>query len=127
MTPRITSRFRLSSGRPAGAAAETPRSIDPPVEGAQERFDLIELGRGDGQVGELALSEPGEARRQVVDDHSEGFVGFDTSKLRNAVAIAASGRTGEVRFLGKPSMENVEKLASCGRNSYGRQLDCYIP
>lgn len=34
-------------------------------------------------------------------DHSEAFVGFDTSKLRNAVAIADSVRGGEVRFLGE--------------------------
>ena len=34
-------------------------------------------------------------------DHSEAFVGFDTSKLRNAVAIADAGRGGEVRFFGE--------------------------
>jgi len=33
-------------------------------------------------------------------DHSEAFVAFDTSKLRNAVAIADAGRTGEIRHLG---------------------------
>ena len=32
---------------------------------------------------------------------SEVFVAFDTSKLRNAVAIAEAGRAGEVRFLGE--------------------------
>jgi hypothetical protein len=32
-----------------------------------------------------------------VGHHSEAFVGIDTSKLRNAVAIADSGRDGEVR------------------------------
>jgi hypothetical protein len=37
---------------------------------------------------------------------SEAFVAFDTSKLRNAVAIADAGRTGEVRFLGE--IENTE-------------------
>jgi hypothetical protein len=36
-----------------------------------------------------------------VSDHSEAFVAFDTSKLRNAVAIAEGGRSGEVRFLGE--------------------------
>ena len=30
---------------------------------------------------------------------SEALVGLDTSKLRNSVAIAEGGRTGEVRFL----------------------------
>ena len=33
--------------------------------------------------------------------HSEAFVGIDTSKLRNAVAIAEAGRRGEVRYLGE--------------------------
>ena len=36
-----------------------------------------------------------------MSDHSEAFVAFDTSKLRNAVAIADAGRAGEVRFLGE--------------------------
>jgi transposase len=36
-----------------------------------------------------------------MDDYSEAFVGIDTSKLRNAVAIADAGRGGEVRFLGE--------------------------
>ena len=34
-------------------------------------------------------------------NHSEAFVAFDTSKLRNAVAIADGGRAGEVRFVGE--------------------------
>ena len=34
-------------------------------------------------------------------DNSEVFIGIDTSKLRHAVAIAAGGRGGEVRFLGE--------------------------
>jgi transposase len=38
--------------------------------------------------------------------HSEAFIGIDTSKSRNAVAIAEGGRGGEVRFLGEfPTME----------------------
>jgi len=36
-----------------------------------------------------------------VGNHSEAFVAFDTSKLRNAVAIADAGRMGEIRFLGE--------------------------
>src|SRR5713226_7393095 len=36
-----------------------------------------------------------------MSDHSEAFVAFDTSKLRNAVAIADGGRAGEIRFLGE--------------------------
>ena len=53
---------------------------------------------------------------------SEAFVAFDTSKLRNAVAIADAGRSGEVRFLGE--IENtatataklVRKLAAKHRH-----------
>src|SRR5947209_16928420 len=33
-------------------------------------------------------------------DYSEVFVGLDTSKLHNAVAIAEGGRNGDVRYLG---------------------------
>jgi len=60
-------------------------------------------------------------------DHSEAFVAFDTSKLRNAVAIADCGRSGEVRFVGE--IENsaaataklVRKLAA----KYERLTFCY--
>ncbi len=62
-----------------------------------------------------------------MSDHSEAFVAFDTSKLRNAVAIADPGRVGEVRFLGE--IENtgtataklVKKLAA----KYQRLTFCY--
>ena len=33
--------------------------------------------------------------------HSGAFVGIDTSKLRNAVAVAEEGRDGEVRYFGE--------------------------
>jgi transposase len=60
-------------------------------------------------------------------DYSEAFVGFDTSKSRNSVAIADGGRGGEVRFLGE--IENtpaataklVRKLAT----KYKRLTFCY--
>ena len=42
--------------------------------------------------------------------HSEVFVAFDTSKLRNAVAIAEAGRAGEVRFLGE--IENTAEATT---------------
>jgi len=62
-----------------------------------------------------------------MSDHREAFVGFDTSKLRNAVAIAEGGRDGEVRFVGE--IENsaaataklVRKLAA----KYDRLTFCY--
>jgi transposase len=62
-----------------------------------------------------------------VKDHSEAFVAFDTSKLRNAVAIAEAGRSGEVRFLGEidntPAATGklVRKLAA----KYHRLSFCY--
>jgi hypothetical protein len=36
-----------------------------------------------------------------VGHHSEAFVGIDTAKLRNAVAVAEGGRKGEVGYLGE--------------------------
>jgi transposase len=62
-----------------------------------------------------------------VSNHSEAFVAFDTSKLRNAVAIADGGRSGEVRFIGE--IENtgaatgklVRRLAA----KYERLTFCY--
>jgi transposase len=62
-----------------------------------------------------------------VTDHSEVFVAFDTSKLRNAVAIAEGGRTGEVRFFGE--IENTEtatrKLVSKLAAKHRRLTFCY--
>src|SRR5262250_2504391 len=64
---------------------------------------------------------------RVMRDHSEAFVAFDTSKLRNAVAIAEAGRSGEVRFLGEidntagATAKLVKKLAA----KYGRLSFCY--
>src|SRR4030088_2990478 len=62
-----------------------------------------------------------------MNDHSEAFIGVDTSKLRNAVAIAEADRGGEVRFFGE--IENtpaataklVRKLAA----KYERLTFCY--
>lgn len=60
-------------------------------------------------------------------DHISAFVAFDTSKLRNAVAIAEDGRTGEVRFFGEidntaeATAKVVRKLAA----KYERLAFCY--
>ncbi len=62
-----------------------------------------------------------------MSDHSEAFVAFDTSKLRNSVAIAEAGRSGEVRFLGEidssegATVKLVKKLAG----KYRRLTFCY--
>lgn len=62
-----------------------------------------------------------------MSDHSEAFVAFDTSKLRNAVAIAEAGRSGEVRFLGEidNTPEATAKLVKKLSGKYGRLTFCY--
>jgi transposase len=60
-------------------------------------------------------------------DYSEVFVGIDTSKLRNAVAIAEAGRTGDVRYFGE--LENSEaatiKLVKKLAAQHRRLTFCY--
>jgi transposase len=60
-------------------------------------------------------------------DHSEAFVAFDTSKLRNAVSIAEAGRDGEVRFLGEieASAGATAKLVKKLADKYRRLVFCY--
>jgi hypothetical protein len=61
------------------------------------------------------------------DQAYQSFVAFDTSKLRNAVAIAEAGRDGEVRFLGE--IENTPaattKLVRKLEAKYERITLCY--
>ena len=59
--------------------------------------------------------------------HSEAFVGIDSSKLRNAVAIAEGGRDGEVRYLGEfPATEAaIRKLVAKLAAKYRRLTFCY--
>src|SRR6267378_2726933 len=60
-------------------------------------------------------------------DYSEVFVGIDTSKLRNAVAIAEAGRAGDVRYFGE--LENSEaatiKLVKKLAAQHRRLTFCY--
>src|SRR5215468_7688683 len=60
-------------------------------------------------------------------DHNEAFVAFDTSKLRNAVAIAECGRVGEVRFFGEidNTAEATAKLVRKLAGKYERLTFCY--
>jgi transposase len=60
-------------------------------------------------------------------DHSEAFVAIDTSKLRNAVAIAEAGRGGEIRFLGEieNSAQATAKLVRKLAGQYRRLSFCY--
>ena len=60
-------------------------------------------------------------------NHSEIYVGIDTSKLRNAVAIAEGGRSGEVRYFGE--IDNtpaaVRGLAKKLSRKHSRLTFCY--
>jgi len=55
-----------------------------------------------------------------MDEHSELFIGLDTSKLKISVAVAEGERNGEVRFFGDISADPtsvasmVAKLAKRG-------------
>jgi transposase len=62
-----------------------------------------------------------------VDDHSVAYVALDTSKLKNAVAIAEGGRGGEIRYLGE--IENTPaataKLVRKLSKKHARLAFCY--
>ena len=59
--------------------------------------------------------------------HTEAFIGIDTSKSRNAVAIAEGGRGGEVRYLGEfPATEAaMRKLVAKLAARYDKLTFCY--
>ena len=62
-----------------------------------------------------------------MNDHSEVFVAFDVSKLKNAVALAEGGRAGEVRYLGEITNTDAStrKLVTKLATRYGRLTFCY--
>src|SRR6476646_3498233 len=64
---------------------------------------------------------------RVVDHHIEAFVGIDTPKSRNAIAIADGGRGGEVRYLGElPATEAaIRKLVAKLAAKYRHLTLCY--
>ena len=64
---------------------------------------------------------------RVVGHHTEAFVGIDTSKSRNAIAIADGGRGGEVRYLGEfPATEAaIRKLVAKLAAKYRHLTFCY--
>lgn len=49
--------------------------------------------------------------------HSEAFIGIDTAKLRNAVAIAEAGRKGEVRYLGEVDTSETDTRKLVARST----------
>lgn len=60
-------------------------------------------------------------------DYTEIFVGIDTSKLRNAIAIAEQGRQGEIRYLGEidNTSEATRKLVAKLAQRYQKLHFCY--
>jgi len=62
-----------------------------------------------------------------VGHHSEAFIGIDTSKLKNAVAIAEAGRGGEVRYWGEidSSEAATRKLVAKLEAKYSKLTFCY--
>ena len=60
-------------------------------------------------------------------EYSEAFVAFDVAKMKHAVAVAESGRTGEVRFLGE--IENrpaaIERTIKKLAKRYDRLHVCF--
>jgi transposase len=62
-----------------------------------------------------------------VGHHSEAFIGIDTSKSRNAVAIAEGGRGGAVRYFGEipSSGAAVRKLVAKLAVKYDGLMFCY--
>jgi transposase len=62
-----------------------------------------------------------------VGHHSEAFVGIDTSKLKNAVAVAEAGRDGEVRYLGEYDTTEAatRKLIARLEARYDKLTFCY--
>src|SRR5262252_9759964 len=64
---------------------------------------------------------------RVVRHHTEAFIGIDTSKSRNAIAIAEGGRGGEVRYLGEfPATDAaIRKLVAKLAAKYSKLTFCY--
>jgi transposase len=62
-----------------------------------------------------------------MDQNSELFIGIDTSKLRNAVAVAEAGRGGEVRYLGEidTTATATRKLVAKLAAKYSKLTFCY--
>jgi transposase len=62
-----------------------------------------------------------------VRHHTEAFIGIDTSKLRNSVAIAEGDRGGEVRYFGEIANAEaaIRKLVAKMAAKYSKLTFCY--
>src|SRR3954452_8312451 len=77
-------------------------------------------------AGRVVRAPPHQGGRSMAET-TEAFVGIDVAKLRNAVAVAEPGRSGEVRFRGEIAnrpeavRQPLERLAG----KHGRLRVCY--
>ncbi len=62
-----------------------------------------------------------------MNQHSRAFVGIDTSKLRNAVAVAEDGRDGDVRYLGEIDTTEAATRKLVLRSCYRRRVPTRLP
>ena len=68
-----------------------------------------------------------QTRGRIVGHHTEAFLGIDTSRSRNAIAIADGGGGGEVQYLGEfPATEAaIRKLVAKLAAKYRHLTFCY--
>src|SRR5215510_4149735 len=81
------------------------------------------LGRGLPGLAGQSLKQGG----RVVGHHNGAFIGIDTSKLRNAIAVAEEGRGRDVRFLGEIDTTEAatRKLVTRLATKYRQLTFCY--
>jgi transposase len=81
----------------------------------------------DARVARVELGLSSTHRRRAVGKCGEAFVGIDTAKARNAVAVAEAGRDGEVRYFGEldNTPEAIAKLVRTLSRRYEKLHLCY--
>ena len=64
---------------------------------------------------------------RAVADYREAFVGIDVAKLRNAIAVAETGRDGEVRYFGEAEAAdaNMRRIIQRITTKFDRVHFCY--
>jgi transposase len=64
---------------------------------------------------------------RAMGEYTEAFVGIDAAKARNAIAVAESGRGGEVRYLGEvdASEQGMRRIVARIAAKYDRVYFCY--
>src|SRR6516164_6584241 len=97
MAPAARKRRTTGASSVAGIASSASRCRPDRMSFPEEADSLSMLRRGLPGLAGQSLEQGG----RVVGQHSRAFVGIDTSKLHNAVAVAEEGRDGEVRYFGE--------------------------